>query len=303
MSADGTGTDDTDFLARRFEAHRGHLRAVAHRMLGSTAEAEDAVQEAWFRMSRSDTSRVDNLGGWLTTVVGRVCLDMLRSRKSRAEEPLDTTAAPTAASASAAVSPPVDPEQDALLADSVGVALLVVLDTLTPSERLAFVLHDLFGVPYEEVAAVVDRTPAAARQLASRARRRVQGAEVPEHDRALRRRQWEVVDAFLAAARQGDFEGLLDVLDPDVIARSEAGVTTGAAAVARGASTFGPAALGARPALVARHALVDGAPGCVVLSGGRVERALRFAFVRDRIAVIDIVTDAERVARLDIEPV
>ncbi|MFE4577873.1 sigma-70 family RNA polymerase sigma factor, partial [Streptomyces chartreusis] len=185
MSADGTGTDDTDFLARRFEAHRGHLRAVAHRMLGSTAEAEDAVQEAWFRMSRSDTSRVDNLGGWLTTVVGRVCLDMLRSRKSRAEEPLDTAAAPPggpAEGSAAAVSRPVDPEQDALLADSVGVALLVVLDTLTPAERLAFVLHDLFGVPYEEVAAVVDRTPAAARQLASRARRRVQGAEVPEHD-------------------------------------------------------------------------------------------------------------------------
>ncbi|MFD5855161.1 sigma-70 family RNA polymerase sigma factor [Streptomyces chartreusis] len=307
MSADGTGTDDTDFLARRFEAHRGHLRAVAHRMLGSTAEAEDAVQEAWFRMSRSDTSRVDNLGGWLTTVVGRVCLDMLRSRKSRAEEPLDTAAAaPPAGSAegsAAAVPRPVDPEQDVLLADSVGVALLVVLDTLTPAERLAFVLHDLFGVPYEEVAAVVDRTPAAARQLASRARRRVQGAEVPEHDRALRRRQWEVVDAFLAAAREGDFEGLLDVLDPDVIARSEAGVTTGAAAVARGASTFGSAALGARPAPVARHALVDGAPGSVVLVGGRVERALRFAFVRDRIAVIDIVTDPERVAGLDIESV
>ncbi|WCD97756.1 sigma-70 family RNA polymerase sigma factor [Streptomyces sp. HUAS 31] len=306
MSADGTGTDDTDFLARRFEAHRGHLRAVAHRMLGSTAEAEDAVQEAWFRMSRSDTSRVDNLGGWLTTVVGRVCLDMLRSRKSRAEEPLDTAAAPPGGSvegSAAAVSRPIDPEQDALLADSVGVALLVVLDTLTPAERLAFVLHDLFGVPYEEVAAVVDRTPAAARQLASRARRRVQGAEAPEHDRALRRRQRAVVDAFLAAAREGDFEGLLDVLDPDVIARSEAGVTTGAAAVARGASTFGSAALGARPAPVARHALVDGAPGSVVLVGGRVERALRFAFVRDRIAVIDIVTDPERVARLDIESV
>ncbi|WP_432194157.1 sigma-70 family RNA polymerase sigma factor [Streptomyces sp. bgisy027] len=306
MSADGTGTDDTDFLARRFEAHRGHLRAVAHRMLGSTAEAEDAVQEAWFRMSRSDTSRVDNLGGWLTTVVGRVCLDMLRSRKSRAEEPLETAAAPPAgpAEGSAGALPrPADPEQDALLADSVGVALLVVLDTLTPAERLAFVLHDLFGVPYEEVAAVVDRTPAAARQLASRARRRVRGAEVPEHDRALRRRQWELVDAFLAAAREGDFEGLLDVLDPDVVARSEAGVTTGAAAVARGASTFGSAALGARPAVIARHALVDGAPGSVVLVGGRVDRALRFAFVRDRIAVIDIVTDPARVARLDIESV
>lgn len=289
--------DDTDFLAQRFEAHRAHLRAVAHRMLGSAAEADDAVQEAWFRVSRSDTTRVDNLGGWLTTVVGRVCLDMLRSRKSRAEEPLDTTTAPApAASTSAAVSvSATDPEQDALLADSVGVALLVVLDTLTPAERLAFVLHDLFGVPYEEIAAVVDRTPAAARQLASRARRRVRGADVPEADRVRRRTQREIVDAFLAAARDGDFDGLLDVLDPDVIARSEAGVATGAAAVARGAATFGPLAGVARPAVV------DGATGIVVLAGGRVERALTFAFVRDRIAVIDIVTDPERVSRLEVD--
>ncbi|MFJ8633859.1 sigma-70 family RNA polymerase sigma factor [Streptomyces sp. NPDC093568] len=293
--------DDTDFLAQRFEAHRGHLRAVAHRMLGSAAEAEDAVQEAWFRVSRSDTDRVDNLGGWLTTVVGRVCLDMLRSRKSRAEEPLDST--PHGAPPSPAHAAPADPEQDALLADSVGAALLVVLDTLTPAERLAFVLHDLFAVPYEEVAAVVDRTPAAARQLASRARRRVRGADVPEDDRVRRRRHREIVDAFLAAARNGDFEGLLDVLDPDVVVRSEAGVTTGAAAVARGASAFGSAALTARPTPVSRHALVDGAVGVAVLVDGRVERALRFAFVRDRIAVIDIVTDPERVARLDIAPV
>lgn len=306
MSADDThgrgdiqGTGDTDFLAQRFETHRGHLRAVAHRMLGSAAEADDAVQEAWFRVSRSDTTRVDNLGGWLTTVVGRVCLDMLRSRKSRAELPLDPTAPPAAfASATAA-----DPEQDALLADSVGVALLVVLDTLTPAERLAFVLHDLFGVSYDEVGAVVDRTPSAARQLASRARRRVQGAEVPEPDGDGQRRQREIVDAFLAAARDGDFDGLLDVLDPDVVARSEAGVTTGAAAVARGASTFGPAALAARPSLVARHALIDGAAGVVVLVAGRLERALKFAFVRDRIAVIDIVTNPARLSRLDVGPI
>ncbi|AZQ35630.1 sigma-70 family RNA polymerase sigma factor [Streptomyces cyaneochromogenes] len=285
---------DTDFLARRFEAHRGHLRAVAHRMLGSTAEAEDAVQEAWFRLSRSDTTRVDNLGGWLTTVVGRVCLDMLRSRRSRAEEPLDA-AAPSPAEPSAFASAAVpDPEQDALLADSVGVALLVVLDTLTPAERLAFVLHDLFGVAYDEVAAVVDRTPAATRQLASRARRRVQGADASEAGGAGRRRQREVVEAFLAAAREGDFEGLLDVLDPDVVARTEVGVTTGAAAVARGAATFGPLA-GA-----GRSALVDGVPGFVVFAEGRVERALRFAFVRDRITVIDIVTDPGRVSRLDV---
>ncbi|MFI7410493.1 sigma-70 family RNA polymerase sigma factor [Streptomyces sp. NPDC049627] len=290
--------DDTDFLAQRFEAHRGHLRAVAHRMLGSTAEAEDAVQEAWFRVSRSDTTRVDNLGGWLTTVVGRVCLDMLRSRKSRAEEPLDTAAPPSSAPAAFASASTAGPEQDAVLADTVGVALLVVLDTLTPAERLAFVLHDLFGVPYDEVGAVVDRTPAAARQLASRARRRVQGAEPPEADRARQRRQREIVDAFLAAARDGDFDGLLDVLDPDVIARTEAGVATGAAAVARGAAMFGGSFAGA-----ARAALVDGAAGFVVLAGGRVERALKFAFVRDRIAVIDIVTDPGRVSRLDVRPV
>ncbi|MGF0175079.1 sigma-70 family RNA polymerase sigma factor [Streptomyces sp. Marseille-Q5077] len=292
----GTGFQDTDFLAQRFEAHRGHLRAVAHRMLGSVVEAEDAVQEAWFRVSRSDTARIDNLGGWLTTVVGRVCLDMLRSRKSRAEEPLDGA---TAGSGPGAAVPGTvaDPEQDALLADSVGVALLVVLDTLTPAERLAFVLHDLFGVPFEEVADVVDRTPAAARQLASRARRRVRGADVHEAGAAGRRRQREVVGAFLAAAHEGDFEGLLEVLDPDVIARAEAGVATGAAAVARGAATYGSLAG------VARLMLVDGAVGAVVLVGGRVERALRFAFVRDRIAVIDIVTDPERVSRLDVRPI
>ncbi|GHH30563.1 sigma-70 family RNA polymerase sigma factor [Streptomyces lanatus] len=287
--------DDTDYLAHRFEAHRSHLRAVAHRMLGSTTEAEDAVQETWFRVSRTDTSTVDNLAGWLTTVTGRVCLDMLRSRKSRAEQPLDTTSPPPTPTA------PTDPEQDALLADSIGVALLVVLDTLTPAERLAFVLHDLFAVPFEEIATVLDRTPAAARQLASRARRRVQGAEPPEHDRTCTHRQRQVVEAFLAAAREGDFEGLLDVLDPDVVARTEAGVTTGAAAVARGASTFGSAALAARPALTVRHALIDGTTAVVALADGRLERALKFAFVRDRITVIDIVTAPDRLARLDID--
>ncbi|MFF7164013.1 sigma-70 family RNA polymerase sigma factor [Streptomyces sp. NPDC008086] len=303
MTADDSGFRDAeaDFLAQRFETHRARLRAVAHRMLGSSGEAEDAVQEAWFRVSRADTARVDNLGGWLTTVVGRVCLDMLRSRKSRAEQPLDTTATTTATAVAAgtptpATAAPFDPEQDALLADSVGVALLVVLDTLTPAERLAFVLHDLFGVPYEEVGAVVDRTPAAARQLASRARRRVRSADVPESGPARQRRQRQVVDAFLAAARDGDFDGLLDVLDPDVIARSEAGVATGAAAVARGAASFGPLAEVARPALV------DGATGVLVLVGGRPERALKFAFVRDRITVIDIVTDPARLSRLDVRP-
>ncbi|MER6424455.1 sigma-70 family RNA polymerase sigma factor [Streptomyces sp. NPDC001137] len=278
---------EKEFLARRFESHRSHLRAVAYRMLGSGAEADDAVQEAWFRLSRSDTRRVDNLGGWLTTVVGRVCLDMLRSRKSRAEEPLESgTAIARVADAFAA-----DPEQDALLADSVGVALLVVLETLTPAERLAFVLHDLFAVSYEEVAEIVGRSPEAARQLASRARRRVQGAQA--HD-AGRVRQREVVDAFLAAAREGDFDALVELLDPDVVARTDVGVTTGAAAVAKGASSFRH--FGA----VSRPALVDGVTGLAVFIDGRLDRTLAFTFVRDRIAVIDIVLDAARVAEQDV---
>lgn len=289
-------SDDHDFLAERFEAHRTHLRAVAHRMLGSHAEADDAVQEAWFRLSRSDTREVDNLGGWLTTVVGRVCLDMLRSRKSRAEESLERsldTGVPVPAVT--AVHAP-GPEHDALLADSVGIALLVVLDTLTPAERLAFVLHDMFAVPYEEVATLVGRTPTAARQLASRARRRVRGAPAPEADLARRR---AVVDAFLGAARGGDFDGLLRVLDPDVVARGETGVTTGAAAVASGATRF------AHLARVARHALLDGAPGLVVLSddGQRPVQVLRFTFVRERIAVIEIVGDGARLSRMDVTAV
>ncbi|MEU9452190.1 sigma-70 family RNA polymerase sigma factor [Streptomyces sp. NPDC048277] len=280
-----SSTDD-DFLAERFEAHRPRLRAVAHRMLGSVAEADDAVQEAWFRLSRTGEGRVANLGGWLTTVVGRVCLDMLRSRKSRAEEPLES-GGPTDLPA------PADPEQDALLADTVGVALLVVLDTLTPAERLAFVLHDLFAVPFEEIAGILGRNPAAARQLASRARRRVRGPHgTPEAGPA---RQRELVDAFMTAARDGDFEGLLEVLDPDVVARTEAGVTTGAAAVASGAARYAPFVGPAVPALV------NGAPGLVVLADGRPERALAFTVVRDRIAVLDIVTDPGRLAELDIE--
>ncbi|ANP55825.1 RNA polymerase sigma-70 factor (ECF subfamily) [Streptomyces griseochromogenes] len=281
---EGDHRGGTDFLAERFEAHRSHLRAVAHRMLGSAAEAEDAVQEAWFRLGRTDTRQVENLGGWLTTVVGRVCLDMLRSRRSRAEQPLDSwNPAPSAEP---------DPAQDALLADSVGVALLVVLDTLTPAERLAFVLHDLFGVPFEEVAGVLGRSPAAARQLASRARRRVRGAEAPDTDPARRR---QVVDAFLSAARGGDFDGLLAMLDPDVVARSEAGVTSGASAVAAGATSF------AHLAGVARPALVGGLTGLAVLLDGRVERALAFTFEAGRIATIDIVTDPERLAALTVE--
>ncbi|MFC9930273.1 sigma-70 family RNA polymerase sigma factor [Streptomyces sp. NPDC127190] len=277
---------DDDFLAERFEEHRGQLRAVAHRMLGSAAEAEDAVQEAWFRLSRSDTAAVENLGGWLTTVVGRVCLDMLRSRRSRGEQPLDVW--------QPAPSDAPDPAHDALLADSVGSALLVVLEALSPAERLAFVLHDLFGVPFEEIGETLGRSPAAARQLASRGRRRVRGAGAPETDRV---RQREVVDAFLAAAREGDFEGLLAVLDPDVVARTEAGVTAGATAVASNAKGF------AHLARIARPALVDGAPGLVVLADGRPERTLAFTVVAGRVAVIDVVTDPARLSRQVIEEV
>ncbi|WP_330339191.1 sigma-70 family RNA polymerase sigma factor [Streptomyces sp. NBC_00557] len=277
---------DDAFLAERFEAYRTHLRGVAYRMLGSAAEAEDAVQEAWFRLSRTDTSEVGNLGGWLTTVVGRVCLDMLRSRRSRGEEPLDTWRPGPSAEP--------DPAQDAVLADSVGLALLVVLDTLSPAERLAFVLHDLFGVPFEEIADQLGRSPAAARQLASRARRRVRGAGAPETDLV---RQREVVEAFLAAAREGDFDGLLEVLDPDVVARGEAGVTVGAAQVAAGAKRY------AAVTRVAQPALVDGATGLVVYVQGRLERALTFTFVADRITSIDAVTDPEELAELTVEPV
>ncbi|WP_328977069.1 sigma-70 family RNA polymerase sigma factor [Streptomyces canus] len=275
---------DDDFLAERFEAHRGQLRAVARRMLGSEAEAEDAVQETWVRMSRSDTTHVDNLGGWLTTVVGRVCLDMLRSRRSRAEQPLEPEAPVPAAVA--------DPEQDVLLADSVGSALLVVLDTLSPAERLAFVLHDLFAVPYDEIAGVIGKSPAATRQLASRARRRVRGVQATDTDRTRRR---ELVDAFLAAARDGDFDGLLEVLDPDVVVRTEVGVTTGALAVAKGATSYSRHIVG-----VAVPVLVEGRTGIALLRDGRVERTLAFTFVHDRIAVIDITTDPVRAARLEI---
>jgi len=274
---------DGEFLAARFESHRPRLHAVAHRMLGSSAEADDAVQEAWVRLSRTDSEKVENLAGWLTTVVGRVCLDMLRSRTSRAEEPLDL-GAPVPAAAPG-------PEQDALLADSVGAALLVVLETLTPAERLAFVLHDLFAVPFEEIASIVGRTPTAARQLASRARRRVRGAPAPDGDPA---RQRVVADAFLAAVREGDFEALVKVLDPDVVARSVETVTAGAAAVATGATSFAHFAAFARPALV------DGATAIALVVDGRPVRTLAFTFVGDRIAAIDIVTEAEQVALLDV---
>src|SRR5437870_2237949 len=248
--------DDTDWLAERFEENRTHLRAVAYRMLGSLAEADDAVQEAWLRMSHTGATGVENLGGWLTTVVGRVCLDMLRSRTSRREAPLDEALAEPIER----LEGEIDPEHEAVLTDSVGLALLVVLETLAPAERLAFVLHDLFGVPFDEIASIVGRSPAAARQLASRARRRVQGTPtVPDADLT---RQREVVDAFLAASRGGDFESLLAVLDPDVVLQADrAAVLVGATAEVRGAAAVAEQFSGR--ARAARPALVNGAAGAV----------------------------------------
>src|SRR5213594_1115757 len=236
-----------DWMAEQFEAHRQRLRTVAYRMLGSQSEADDAVQETWLRLSRADTSGVENLGGWLTTVVGRVCLDMLRSRKSRREHPLDTTV----------IEPAADPEHEAVMADSIGLALLVVLETLSPAERVAFVLHDMFGMPFDEIAPIVGRSEVATRQLASRARRRVQGAgPVSDTDIASRRK---IVDAFLAASRGGDFGALLSLLDPDVVLRADdAAVLIGAGREVRGAQEVARTFAGR--ARVAQPALVDGAP-------------------------------------------
>ncbi|MBW5482217.1 sigma-70 family RNA polymerase sigma factor [Streptomyces bambusae] len=292
---------DDEVLARRFEAHRPHLRAVAYRMLGSLSEAEDAVQEAWFRLSRSDTDGVHNLGGWLTTVVGRVCLDMLRSRTTRREDPLYDQDGqlvrlpdPIVSSADG-----IGPEQEILLADSVGMALMVVLETLSPAERLAFVLHDTFSVPYEEIAEVLGRTPATTRQLASRARRRVQGgAPAPDTDLARRR---EVVDAFLAAARSGDLNGLVAVLDPDVVARSDGG-TLRPGGLRRGATgVASQAIMFARFAERAHPALVNGSPGVVALSAdGTPLSVMAFTVRGGRVTALDILTDPERLARLDL---
>jgi len=288
--------DEGEWLAERFQENRIHLRAVAYRMLGSLSEADDAVQEAWLRLSRSGPSGVENLGGWLTTVVGRVCLDMLRSRKARREEPLGVHMPEPVISRADGV----DPEHEALLADSVGLALLVVLDTLAPAERLAFVLHDMFAVPFEEIAAIVDRSPAAARQLASRARRRVQGAApVPDADLT---RQREVVDAFLAASRSGDFDALVAVLDPDVVLRADRGaVPAGGSRVVRGARAVAEQALTfARFAPFARAALVNGTAGVVTAPGGQPFAVMGFTVTRGRIVEIDILADPERLGRLDL---
>jgi RNA polymerase sigma factor (sigma-70 family) len=289
---------EQDWLAEQFESSRGHLRAVAYRMLGSLTEAEDAVQEAWLRLSRSDTSEVQNLGGWLTTVVGRVCLDMLRSRGSRREELLDG-ALPEPTAGDHRVDP-VDPEREAVLADSVGLALLVVLETLEPAERLAFVLHDMFALPFDEIAPIVGRTPTAARQLASRARRRVQGgAAVPDPDLA---RQREVVNAFLAACRGGGFDALLAVLDPDAVLRIDASaVPAGATRLIRGAPAVArQALLFSRRARFTQPALVNGSVGMVVAPRGRLLLALGLTIADGKITEIDIIADPERLDRLDL---
>lgn len=282
---------EQDVLTRLFQEHRPHLRAVAHRMLGSHAEAEDALQEAWLRVSRADADAVDNIGGWFTTIVARICLNVLRSRHR--EEPLD-----------AHVPDPVlarldtpDPEQEAVLADSVGIALLVVLETLSPPERLAFVLHDLFSLPFDEIAAVLDRSEAATRQLASRARRRVRGARpAPDADLGAQR---AVVEAFTAAARGGDLETLVSLLAPDVVARADGGklrpsaVLRGPEQVARGAAAFGATAA------PTRLALVNGAVGAVAVEGDRIVSVAAFTVSGGRVVELDTLTDPERLARLD----
>ena len=293
---------DPNWLAERFEGHRAHLRAVAYRMLGSLAEADDTVQDAWLRASRAGAADVENLGGWLTTIVARLCLDRLRTRASRREEPVGLEMPdPIVTSPDAAAS---DPERQALLADSIGLAMLIVLDRLTPAERLAFVLHDTFGLPFDQIAPIVERTPAATRQLASRARRRVRGAGAPDSNVPLAR-QRELVDAFIAAARAGDFEALLRVLDPDVVVRTDTAavrgpfagnlVTRGAREVAAQALAFRNLAPGARPAVV------NGKAGAIVFSGERPFAVLAVAFRGDKIVELDFILRPDRLARLDLD--
>jgi RNA polymerase sigma factor (sigma-70 family) len=290
--------DEREFLEQQFETNRGHLRAVAYRMLGSVSEADDALQEAWLRVDRAETEGIENPGGWLTTVVARVCLDMLRSRRSRHEEPLGPHVPEPIVSSRDGV----DPEHETLLADSVGLALLVVMETLSPPERLAFVLHDMFGVPFDEIAPIVGRSPEAARQLASRARRRVRGeAGEPDADPAEQR---DVADAFLAAAREGDFERLLTLLDPEVVMRVDAGEgrpqsieIRGHSAVLEQMSRFAGGARFARPVLV------NGAPGFVVVPRERPVALAGLTIADGRIVEIDILADRKRLAELDIDAV
>jgi RNA polymerase sigma factor (sigma-70 family) len=284
--------EESELLVERFEADRARLKAVDYRMLGSLEEADDAVQEAWLRLSRSDASSVENLGGWLTTVVGRVCLDMLRSRRSRREESLRVPDPIVSREGG------IDPEHEALLADSVGLALFAVLETLSPAERLAFVLHDTFGVPFAEIGPIVGRSPGAARQLASRARRRVRGAAtVPDPDPA---RQREVVDAFLAAAREGDFDALVAVLDPDVVLRADLGPAGGSREVRGAAAVAGQASTYARLDLLVRPALVNGAAGAVSTLGGEPFSVGGFTVRDGKIVGIDLLADPERLRHLDL---
>ncbi len=287
-----------EWLAEQFESNRGHLRGVAYRMLGSQDEADDAVQETWLRLSRSGADGVENLRGWLTTVVSRVCLDMLRSRKSRAEEPLEEhSPEPMAHREEGSLGYAGDPERETLMADSVGLALLMVLETLAPAERVAFVLHDMFDVPFEEIAAIVGRSPAAARQLASRGRRRVQGAATVGPTGTVRRR--EVIAAFLAAARRGDFEALLAVLDPEVEVRADqAAVKMGASNELRGAAEVAGAfvnrARGAQPAIV------GGIEGLVWAPGGRPRVVFNFTIAGDKITAVELIADPEHIRRLEV---
>jgi RNA polymerase sigma-70 factor, ECF subfamily len=286
--------EERDWLAERFEEHRTRLRAVAYRMLGSLSEADDAVQEAWLRLSRTDTSEVENLGGWLTTVVARVSLSMLRSRNVRREEPLGVHIPDPIVDRADGT----DPEHEALLADSVGLALLVVLETLSPPERLAFVLHDIFAVPFDEIAPIVDRSPEATRQLASRARRRIQ-RENPVSDADLDA-QREVVDAFLAAARDGDFEALLELLDPDVVLRADLGPVGGSREVRGARAVAGQARFYSRLGLVVHPALVNGAVGAVATLDGEPYSVGGMTVRGGKIVEIDILADPERLSRLDL---
>jgi RNA polymerase sigma-70 factor (ECF subfamily) len=284
-----------EFLAAEFEAHRGRLRAVAYRMLGSAAEADDAVQETWVRLSRTGASGIDNLGGWLTTVVSRVCLNVLRSRATRREEPLEAHVPDPILSPERAIGP----EDEALLADAVGLALHAVLETLSPAERLAFVLHDMFGVPFDDIAPIVGRSSEATRQLASRARRRVRGARTTPDGDATRQRA--VVDAFFAASRGGDFEGLVALLDPDVVLRADAGEGSALTRLVRGAEAVAASArAGARPDATIRPVLVNGAAGAVILVDGRPFAVMGFTVAGGRIVEIDVLADAERLARLEL---
>ena len=281
-----------EHLGQRFEAERDHLRAVAYRMLGSATEADDAIQETWLRLNRSDAAAIENLSGWLTTVIARVCLDMLRSHKSRREESFESQ--PVAESVQG-----TDPEQEALLADSVGVALLVVLNSLTPPERLAFVMHDMFDVSFDEIGSIIGRSPQAARQLASRARRRVRGPDKVQH--VDLKRQRKVVDAFLTALRAGDFEGLLAVLDPDVLVHVDMPGRPGAPTEIRGAANWAKGAVAfSRLVRAVQPALVNGSPGLVFAPGGRLTRVLSFKIVGERIVDVEVIAKSETLKQLNV---